>query len=240
MRGRKRRVIILADGKVVKLAAAGHADKLLINPQVFFAAFKPVAQLCLFHVALQSLHFECFCRRKLALVLFVEQLAVGEDAGTDAAVIGRLNAALAGTRRAHDGRKGVELDRQRCFELIEVLDAFLKLLLCVVMCTRGDETAINQAVRADYSGVGSGGLRLQPFPDALGITVFIVRRDIFFRRQDDVAVRCLHCLLYVGSADGAVIERYIDNVQAFGLDCSWQQAGQCADCSCDIFELGHS
>ena len=121
-----------------------------------------------------------------------------------------------------------------------MLDAFLKLLLCVVMCSRGDETAINQAICADYSGVGLGRLRLQPFPDTFGITVFVVRCDIFFRRHDDVAVRCLHRLLYVGSADGTVIQRYIDNVQAFGLDCSGQQAGQCADCSCDIFELGHS
>ena len=66
-----------------------------------------------------------------------------------------------------------------------MLNAFLQFLTTDVVCTRGNKATINQAVGADNSSIGLGCLVLQPFPNAVRVTVFFVAGNIFFWRQDN-------------------------------------------------------
>ena len=86
-----------------------------------------------------------------------------------------------------------------------MINALLQLLLAYVVCARADKAAVNKAVCADNCGIGLGSLVLQPVPDSFGITVFFVSGNIFFRRQNNFTVCCLHCLLYIGGADRSVV-----------------------------------
>ena len=102
------RVVVLADGKILKPPYPRQHGQLMVDFHIFIAAVQPVFQMGFRQVAFKRSYLKIFQQRFRMQVRLVGKLGITENSRTYIGIISRLHIAVTFPGRPHQGTEAVQ------------------------------------------------------------------------------------------------------------------------------------